>query len=142
MMMKMHHHHLELDGRSGGLINARLQPRAHPSTEEVEGFHTSPYMPWSAEYSAHTSPAAAEVVFCDAKNEGRLLCNFGWEISSFELRFPPPHCGSPLRASCKLALEPRKSESSAFTGLPICYQRPNIRRPVKGYRKLIEKWSP
>ena len=35
MMMKMHHHHIELDGRSGGLIVARLQPRAHPSTEEV-----------------------------------------------------------------------------------------------------------
>ena len=61
MMMKMHHHRIELDGCSGGLIAVQSWLRAHPSLEEVEGFHMSPHMPWSAEYSAHKAPAAATV---------------------------------------------------------------------------------
>ena len=66
-MMMHHHHRPEVDGDSDGLIVVRSGRRAHPSTEEVEGFHMSPHMPWSAEYSAHTAPAAAMVACCDAK---------------------------------------------------------------------------
>jgi len=77
-MAMMHHHLIEVAGHFDGLMALRMQCRAHRTIVQTKSFHLSPWSTLSAGYSAHTKPAAAMVIFCDAKNEAKKIaiqCN-------------------------------------------------------------------
>ena len=80
-MAMMHHHLIEVAGHFDGLMALRMQCRAHRTIVQTKSFHLSPWSTLSAGYSAHTKPAAAMVIFCDAKNEAK---KFACRCSGFE----------------------------------------------------------
>ena len=77
----MHHHLIEVAGHFDGLMALRMQCRAHRTIVQTKSFHLSPWSTLSAGYSAHTKPAAAMVIFCDAKNEAKKNSQFNAMVS-------------------------------------------------------------
>ena len=97
----MHHHLVEGAGHFDGLLALRMQCRARRTIVQTKSFHLSPWSTLSAGYSAHTKPAAAMVICCDAKNEAKKNSSVDAVVSKGHGRSEDKLHGWPMHTSCQ-----------------------------------------